>query len=74
MFFAVHHVGMLAGLIGVAAVAWRRSSLVMRAGFVVASLGILALTACEVAAIGAADALTEFAQADTLNTGYGPAR
>jgi hypothetical protein len=53
-FFAVHHLGILAGLFGLAGLAWPRASRATRTGLLIAILGMVALTACELFAITAA--------------------
>jgi hypothetical protein len=69
-FFALHHLGMFAGLGGLALLAWPRASRATRAGLIIAILGMVALTACELFAITAADARTGTPAADAVDNAY----
>jgi hypothetical protein len=70
-FFALHHLGMFAGLYGLALLAWPRASRVTRAGLIIAALGMVALTACELFAITAANARVGTPAADAVDNSYG---
>jgi hypothetical protein len=49
-FFGVHHLGMVAGLVGLARLARPRAARTTKAGLIIATLGMVALTACELRA------------------------
>jgi hypothetical protein len=70
-FFAVHHLGMLAGLLGLAGLAWASASRLTRVGLVVAILGMAGLTACELFAITAANSRVGTPSADAVDNAYG---
>jgi hypothetical protein len=70
-FFAVHHLGTLAGLYGLALLAWSRASRPTKAGLVVAILGMVVLTVCEIFAISAAHARFGTPRADAVDNSYG---
>jgi hypothetical protein len=70
-FFAVHHLGMLAGLFGLAQLAWPRGSHATRAGLIIATLGMVGLTACELFATTAAKARVGTPSADAVDNSYG---
>jgi len=70
-FFAVHHLGVLAGLLGLARLAWPRASRVTRAGLILAAVGMVALTACELFAITAATAQVGTPTADAVDNSFG---
>jgi hypothetical protein len=69
--FAIQHLGLLAGLYGLTLMAWRRSSRPTRTGLVLCLVGMVALTACEIFAITAADAIVGTARADAVDNAYG---
>ncbi len=69
-FFAVHHLGILAGLYGLGRLAWPGGSRTTRAGLIVAAVGLVALTACELFAITAADARVGSPAADAVDAAY----
>jgi hypothetical protein len=69
-FFAVHHLGMFAGLVGLAGLAWPRASRATKAGLIIATLGMVALTACELFAITAAKAQVGTPTADAVDNSY----
>jgi hypothetical protein len=68
---AVHHLGALAGLYGVALLAWSHASRPTKAGLGVAILGMVVLTACEIFAISAAHAQVGTPRADAVYNSYG---
>jgi hypothetical protein len=70
-FFAVQHLGLIAGVVGLAGLAWSSSSRTTRTGLVLTTAGLVGLTACELFAITAADALVDTARADTVDNSYG---
>jgi len=71
-FFAVHHLGMFAGLYGLALVAGLgRASRAIKAGLIIATLGMVALTACELFAITAANSQVGTPTADAVDNSYG---
>lgn len=70
-FFAVHHLGIIAGLVGLVMLAWPTATRPTRVGLVVSIVGLIGLTACEVFAISAADELVGSSQADAVNNAYG---
>jgi hypothetical protein len=69
--FAVQHLGLLAGLYGLARLGWSRSSRLTRGGLTLCLLGLMGLTACELFAISAADALVDTAPANAVDNAYG---
>lgn len=71
VFFAVQHLGLVAGLAGLTGLAWSRSSRTTRTGLVLTTAGLLGLTACELFAITAAHALVDTARADAVDNAYG---
>jgi hypothetical protein len=71
IWFAVQHLGLLAGLYGLAVLARPRIGRVTRAGLVVAMAGIVVLSACEIFAITAADDLVGSAAGDAVDNVYG---
>lgn len=70
-FFAVHHLGILAGLYGLALVAWPGATRAVKAGLITAIVGMVGLTACELFAITAARAEVGTPAADAVNNAYG---
>jgi hypothetical protein len=70
-FFAVHHLGVLVGLLGLARLAWPGASRATRAGLIIAAVGLVALTACELFALTAAEARTGTPAADAVDNAYG---
>jgi hypothetical protein len=71
VFFAVQHLGLVAGLVGLTGLAWSRSSRTTRTGLVLTTAGLVGLTACELFAITAADALVDTARANAVDNSYG---
>ena len=69
--FAVQHLGLLAGLYGLTHLAWSRSSRLTRAGLTLCLVGMVGLTACELFAISAADALVDTSRANAVDNPYG---
>jgi uncharacterized membrane protein YidH (DUF202 family) len=69
--FAVQHLGLLAGLYGLARLAWSRSSRLTRTGLALTLIGMVGLTVCELFAISAAHALVDTSQANAVNNSYG---
>ena len=69
--FAVQHLGLLAGLYGLARLAWSRSSRLTRTGLALTLIGMVGLTVCELFAIIAAHALVDTSQANAVNNSYG---
>jgi len=69
--FAVQHLGLLAGLYGLARLGWSRSSRLTRSGLVLTLVGMVGLTACELFAIRAADALVDTSRANAVDNSYG---
>jgi hypothetical protein len=71
LFFAVQHLGLLAGIVGLAACMWRGGSRLVRLGLTTAAFGMLLLSACEVVAIAAAGSAIGSARADAVDRLYG---
>jgi hypothetical protein len=71
VFFAVQHLGLIAGLVGLTGFAWPRASRPTRVGLVLTTAGLVGLTACELFAITAADALVDTARANAVDNSYG---
>jgi len=71
VFFAVQHLGLVAGLVGLSGLAWSSSSRATRTGLVVTTAGLVGLTVCELFAIRAASALVDTARANTVDNSYG---
>jgi hypothetical protein len=69
--FAVQHLGLLAGLYGLARLGWSRSSRLTRGGLTLCLLGMVGLTACELFAISAADAQVDTSRANAVDNSYG---
>ena len=69
--FAVQHLGLLAGLYGLARLAWSRSSRITRTGLALTLIGMVGLTVCELFAISAAHALVDTSQATAVDNSYG---
>ncbi len=70
VFFAVQHLGLVAGLGGLTGLAWSRSSRTTRTGLVLTTAGLVGLTACELFAITAADALADTGRANAVDNSY----
>jgi hypothetical protein len=70
VFFAVQHLGLLAGIAGLTCLAWSRSSRTTRTGLALTTAGLVGLTACELFAITAAHALVDTARADAVDNAY----
>jgi hypothetical protein len=70
-FFAVHHIGMLAGLYGLARLGWPHGSRATKAGLSIAIVGMILLSACELFAITAAGARVGTPTADSVDNAYG---
>ncbi|MEV6488262.1 hypothetical protein AB0M20_06445 [Actinoplanes sp. NPDC051633] len=70
-FFAVHHLGILAGLYGLALVTWPGAGRMIKAGLIIAGVGMIGLTACELFAITAANAQVGTPAADAVDNAYG---
>ena len=73
VFFALQHLTLLAGVVGLAAYCSRYGSRLVRAGLVVAGLGVLTLVSCEVLAATAAYEPSDSAWAMTVGSLYGVA-
>ena len=71
VFFAVQHLGLVAGLVVLNGLASSRSSRTTRIGLVLTTAGLVALTACELFAITAADALLDTSRANAVDNAYG---
>ena len=71
VFFALQHLTLLAGVVGLAAYCSRNGSRLVRAGLVVAGLGVLTLVICEVLAATAAYEPSDSAWAMTVGSLYG---
>ena len=71
VFFALQHLTLLAGVVGLAAYCSRYGSRLVRAGLVVAGLGVLTLVICEVLAATAAYEPSDSAWAMTVGSLYG---
>lgn len=69
--FAVQHLGLLAGPLALARLAWSTSSRVTRGGLVLGMVGMVGLTACELFAITAADDLVGSSAASAVDNSYG---
>jgi len=69
--FAVQHLGLVAGLVGLTGIAWSRSRGATRVGLVLTTAGLVLLTGCEVFALSASDALVGSARANTVDGSYG---
>lgn len=69
-FFAVQHLGLVAGLVGLTGLAWSSSSRTTRTGLVLTTAGLVGLTACELFAITATDALVDTARANAVDSSY----
>ncbi len=69
--FAVQHLGLVAGLYALARFGWSRSSRLTRGGLTLCLLGMVGLTACELFAITAADALVDTGRANAVDNSYG---
>jgi hypothetical protein len=69
--FAVQHLGLLAGLYGLTHLAWSRSNRLARAGLTLCLAGMVGLTACELFAISAASALVDTSRANAVDNSYG---
>jgi hypothetical protein len=67
----VQHLGLVAGFVGLTGLAWSRSSRTTRTGLVLTTAGLVGLTACELFAITAADALVDTARANAVDNSYG---
>lgn len=70
-FFAVQHLGLVAGLVGLTGLASSSSGRIARTGLVLTTAGLVGLTVCELFAITAADALVGSARANTVDSSYG---
>ncbi len=73
LFFAVQHLGLLAGIIALGHVARRLPGRRTRAGVTVSALGMVTLTAAELLNITAAHAAVGSTRADLASAAYGPA-
>ncbi|MFJ9087649.1 hypothetical protein ACIRL3_35105 [Streptomyces sp. NPDC102384] len=71
LFFALQHLGLLAGLYGLTRLVWPRVGRPTRSGLVLSLLGMVGLTACEVFALSATDALVDTARANAVDNSYG---
>jgi hypothetical protein len=69
--FAVQHLGLLAGLYGLARLAWSPSSRLTRTGLALSLVGMVGLTVCELFAISAAHALVGTSRANAVDNSYG---
>jgi hypothetical protein len=73
VFFALQHLTLLAGVVGLAAYCGRYGSRLVRAGLVVTGLGVLTLVGCEVLAATAAYEPSDSPWATTVGSSYGVA-
>jgi len=73
VFFALQHLTLLAGVVGLAAYCGRYGSRLVRAGLVVTGLGVLTLVGCEVLAATAAYEPSDSPWAMTVGSLYGVA-
>ena len=73
VFFALQHLTLLAGVVGLAMYCSRYASRLVRAGLVVTGLGVLTLVGCEVLAATAAYEPSDSAWAMTVGSLYGVA-
>lgn len=71
VFFAVQHLGLVGGLVGLLLACREHSSRLGVAGSAVAIAGMLVLTGCEVFALTATDALVGSAEAASVDSAYG---
>lgn len=71
--FSVQHLGLIAAMFAVTLLAWPSSTRLTRAGLVVGLVGMVDLTAWELVAVTARDALVDSDVATLVNAGYGPA-
>ena len=71
VFFALQHLTLLAGVVGLATYCGRYGSRLVRAGLVVTGLGVLTLVGCEVLAATAAYEPSDSAWAMTVGSLYG---
>ncbi|MBU2669901.1 hypothetical protein KOI35_40960 [Actinoplanes bogorensis] len=69
VFFAVHHLGMLAGFAGLARLAATHRT--TRAGLIIAAAGMVLLAACELFGITAANAPVSSETANAVDNAYG---
>jgi hypothetical protein len=70
LWFAVQHLGLFAGLYGLARLAWPRSSRLTRTGLALTLVGMVVLTVCELFAISAAHALVDTSRANAVDNSY----
>jgi uncharacterized membrane protein YidH (DUF202 family) len=70
LWFAVQHLGLFAGLYGLARLAWPRSSRLTRTGLALTLVGMVVLTVCELLAISAAHALVDTSRANAVDNSY----
>jgi hypothetical protein len=73
VFFALQHLTLLAGVVGLAAYCVRYGSRLVRAGLVVTGLGVVTLVGCEVLAATAAYEPNDSPWAMTVGSSYGVA-
>jgi len=73
VFFALQHLTLLAGVVGLAAYCGRYGSRLVRAGLVVTGLGVVTLVCCEVLAATAAYEPSDSPWAMTVGSFYGVA-
>ena len=73
VFFALQHLTLLAGVVGLAAYCGRYGSRLVRAGLVVTGLGVVTLVGCEVLAATAAYEPSDSPWAMTVGSSYGVA-
>jgi hypothetical protein len=71
VFFALQHLTLLAGVVGLATYCGRYGSRLVRAGLVVAGLGVVTLVGCEVLAATAANEPSDSPWAMTVGSFYG---
>jgi hypothetical protein len=71
LWFAVHHLGLIAVLVGFAGAAGLGRSRLARAGAILAVIGMVGLTGMEVYARGFAEWQTKAANEGTMGAGYG---
>jgi hypothetical protein len=70
-FFAVQHLGLVAGVVGLTGLAWPSTTRAVRTGLVLTTAGLIGLTACELFAITAANALVDTGRANAVDNSYG---
>ena len=67
----MQHLGLIAGVTGLAGHVWSSSNRTIRAGLALTAVGLVGLTACELFAITAASALVDSGLANAVDNSYG---